>query len=103
MSLNFDLTRIPNWQQVSLTEENGIEGRKTEALIFATLVIDLPGITAKNVDEFVFRFETWEKLHGSLSSCELTREDIVRRIGLSTNVSALPRAKWMKKTTRNLR
>ena len=100
MSLNWSITDIKNWEAVSMKEENGIEGNKTEALIWACMAVDLGSITKKDVDEFFFRVETWEKLRGSfLCDYTMTREDIERRIGLSTNVSNVTRTKWLKKAT----
>lgn len=115
MSLDWSITKVKDWKAISLAEENGIEGRKTEKLVWACMAVDLPGITAKNVDEFFFRVELLEKLRGAFLAYNIrdesapggwrteerpmTRADIERRIGLTTNVASKPRGAWLKKVT----
>ena len=116
MSLNWSISDIADWQKVAMREENGAEGSKTEALIFATMSVGLPGITKKNVDEFFDRIGLLEKLRGAFINHYVedgsmpgglrqvpyyfTREDIVRRVGLHTNVSSETRAKFLKRVTK---
>lgn len=104
MSLNWSITDIKDWQQVSMADENGLEGTKTNALVWACMTVDLPGITAKNVDEWVFRLSIvekyrgafiWRTVNGQQEDYLFTREDVVRRIGLSTNVSTKTRTAWL--------
>lgn len=119
MSLDWSITDIKDWEQVSMDhEKNGVEAHKTHALVMATMSVDLPGITKKNVDEFYWRIKTTEKLTGALlrrhvpdeslpsgwriEELHFTREDIERRIGLSTNVSTKPRVAWVARVVKNL-
>lgn len=117
MSLDWSITKVKDWQAVSMAEENGIEGTKTNALVWATMTVGLPSITAKNVDEWMRRLALVEKLRGAFinryikddsmpgglreESYHFTREDIVRRIGLSTNASKLTLAAFTKRITFN--
>lgn len=115
MSLDWSITKVKQWEQVSLREANGAEAAKTEALIWATMSLGIPTITKSNVDEWMFRLSTKEKLKGALINhyvedksmpgglraepYYLTREDVERRIGLSTNASKLTRAAFLKRVT----
>lgn len=111
MSLNWSITDVKDWEQVSMREENGLEGTKTNALVWAALSLDLSSITAKNVDEWLFRLSIVEKYRGALiwrtvegkqEDYLFTREDIIRRIGLSTNVSTKTRTAWLNKMAESL-
>jgi len=104
MSLDWNITDVKDWESISMKKENGLEATKTHALIWATLSVDLPGITEKNVEEFFWRIKTAEKLSGAfvrksendgIVDVLFTREDIERRIGLSTNVATKPRIAWV--------
>lgn len=112
MSLDWSITDVKDWEQVAMREENGIEGTKTNALVWAALSVDLSSITAKNVDEWMFRLSTSEKYRGAFIRRTIrnedgtykatedylfTREDLVRRIGLSTNVSTKTRTAWLER------
>lgn len=116
MSLNWSITKVKNWEEVSLAEKNGVEGYKTEALVFATMTVGLRDITAKNVDEWTYRLGLVERLRGSFLSqyvpdesmpggmrevpYSFTREDVERRVGLATNADVLPRPRFVKKVTK---
>lgn len=117
MSLNWSIEDIKDWEQISMdAEKNGLEATKTNALIWATMSVDLPGITAKNVDEFYWRIKVLEQKSGPFiwryggegeaattrEAYEFTREDIERRIGLSTNVSTKPRIAWVSRIVKGL-
>jgi len=101
MSLNWSITDVKDWQSIN-TE--GREATVTNTLIWATLTVGLPGITSKNVDEFCWRIGIIEQHDGAFlqrhngeryEEVPLTREDITRRIGLSTNVSTESRTVWL--------
>ena len=101
MSLNWSITDVKDWQAIN-TE--GREGTITNTLIWATLSVGLPGITAKNVEEFVWRISVIEGRDGAFRrilvygmpvGVLLSREDITRRIGLRTNVSTESRTVWL--------
>lgn len=116
MSLDWSISNVQNWESISMREENGLEATKTNALIWATLSVDLPGITAKNAEEFFWRIKVLEQKQGPFiwrysgegeaaterTAYEFTREDIQRRIGLSTNVSTKPRIAWVARIVKNL-
>lgn len=103
MSLNWSIDKITKWQQVSVTEENGLQGWITESLIMKTLLVGLSSITKDNVDEWMWRLEhigavpTFHFAPATgLPEYRLTKADIERRIGLSTNADQLTRSRWLK-------
>lgn len=99
MSLNWSATQVTNKEEIL----DGREWAITECLIFATMVVNLPGITAKNLDEFerrlnLFQFNVEHLIRGHDGKpAYFTRADLERRIGLHTNVTALTPAKWEKR------
>lgn len=106
MSLNWSIEDVKDSDKISMdAEKNGIEAHKTHALLWATLSVDLPGITQKNVDEFHWRVTVLEKFGGGplmyrfegtkQEDYLFTKEDIARRVGLSTNVSTKSRTHWV--------
>lgn len=73
------------------------------ALIWATMMVDLNGITEKNIDEFVRRVnETGAIEHTVKCKCgearrepmTITKEEITKFIGLRTNVHSLTARQW---------
>lgn len=94
MALNWGIEKVKDWQQISMAKENGPEGWKTNRLVWKTMEIDMGSITEANVDEFWKRIEANQKDDPPFDDrVVLTRDDIVRRIGMWTNVSTLgPRA-----------
>lgn len=74
-------------------------------LIWASVACDLGSITEKSVDEWVFRLFYQKKVgldHMYLADDFTPRdcEAVVRRwIGLVTNVTSIPRKKWLAKVT----
>jgi hypothetical protein len=123
MSLNWDLTKIDDFDEISTKAESGI----TDALIYATLFCGLEKITASNAPEWNFRLSFYQKLYGELlqgasDACReagetdpdhehertcygpaaLTWQHVERRIGLSTNAfPSLSRTKWLGKMGRD--
>lgn len=104
MSLNWEITNCKDWEKISMKEENGRDASITNALIWATMSIGLPGITEKNVSEFYWRAKVLEREDGAFvrhfdgkeaHDVLLTRADIDRRIGLATNVSTEARRVWV--------
>lgn len=118
MALNWWLDRVQDYEKVAPCEENKLEGTITNALIWATMTVDLREITAKNVDEWLFRLSVVKEHRGALVNrfiedpsrpsgwreepYYITREDLVRRIGLATNVVTLPRTKWVAKVAESV-
>lgn len=107
MSLNWGIEKVANWEKISMAEENGIEGAKTRNLVWATMAVDMGEITAKNVDEFWRRFAPkaadytvrWitpgvNDGESTITEHPITREDIVRRIGMWTNVATIGPRKY---------
>lgn len=87
MSLNFNLTEIPDYQAVCFNAP-GEMNLATESLIFSTLVVGIPEITKGNHETFLRRLNLWETARGY----PLTPATVVKaHIGLKTNAS--PRSK----------
>lgn len=111
MSLDWSISDVKDWESISMKEENGREGTITQALIWGTLSIGLPGITEKNATEFFWRVRVLEREDGAfvrhydgkeMQDVLLTRADIDRRIGLSTNVSTEARRVWVARQVKRL-
>jgi hypothetical protein len=124
MSLRYDLTKIPV-ETITFfpTEEDkkndsGFLKPKTNALIWITMFVDLNEITKKNVDEFWWRLqfllsidcgyfqwkEEQEKKHGiPCSPWEITKQDLIDHIGLSTNASKKTRNQFCKRYLETLK
>ena len=97
MSLNYDLSIIPDWQE--LLDDSGHTKPMTEAVIFLTLFVGMNEITEKNVVEFACRVHLFETcgdplLKGPNGPLRLTLADIQRHIGLRTNANTLTRARF---------
>jgi len=117
MSLNWDLTKIKNGDEICW-EERVEDGHKdtylkvsTDQLIWATMIVDLRGITADNAAEFWDRLNMYEKCCGPMrfnydtetkqrTPVYYTKKDIIDHIGLSTNVSPTTRLQFLKKLGR---
>ena len=87
----------------------------TEALIWATIAVDLPGITRENAGEFFARLRFTEQTDGPMLiraevdgerpkgyDAFITAREVIAHIGLTANVSPLSRAKWLSKFGRDL-
>ena len=95
MSLNWDCTKVRDKQEVL----EGTEWLKANAIIFSTMAIDMGQITEKNVDEFYARYKGLEfAIKNTVAEgVTVTRADIARRVGLSTNVATRTRAQYLKR------
>lgn len=98
MSLNYDLSRITNWQD--LLNSSGCTTPMTEAVIFLTLFIGMNEITDKNAIEFACRAELFETygdplLKGPDGPVRIALSDIQRHIGLRTNATPFTRARFI--------
>ncbi len=74
----------------------------TESLIWRFMGVDMGGIKADNIDEFMFRNHIVSRLIGKPfimegEDADFTIDDIRRRVGLSTNVSTATRAAFKKR------
>jgi hypothetical protein len=116
MSLNWNITKVPDsvcWIEhdgegepdphVFAKHDDGVWRRLnpvTDALIWATMSVDLGRITEKNVDEWAYRLTIVQALYGArLQSSDgtprpLSLQDVVDHIGLSTNVHTKGTAEW---------
>lgn len=115
MSLNWNIQDIKDCENVcfEVAEETDkvkgvVKGDKTlkpltEALIWATITVDMRGITEKNWKEFAARLMITEKLDGpwlrkvkdgEIIDQFITWEDVKAHIGLSVNVQELRRHIW---------
>ena len=69
----------------------------TEALVFFSMVIESGGITDENVGDWCAVVAMYQKLYGPLVRPEpLNDDDIIRRIGLTTNAGGLGSAQIRK-------
>ena len=101
MSLNYDLSEIEDWEnRCRVLRDDGtlshVLSGITEALIFATMTIDLGEITQKNHIEFytrmmMYKFITPRAFEG------VTLDDVKAHIGLTTNVMNTTPLKFNKK------
>lgn len=98
MSLNWSIEKCRDWESISPGTKNGHEGTVTHSLIWAAISVKLGSIKAENVDEWVKRLAALEELSGTFmykkvgteyEPYSLTREDIERRIGMTTNVRSV--------------
>ena len=108
MSLDWDLRGIANhetvcWVPTGETKPDGsprvtMKG-VTNAIIWATIFVDIGRITEKNYREFYARIQFFVKLRGPF--CDdgdlPTLEDVKQHVGLRTNVADLTTAQFMKR------
>lgn len=100
MSLNFDLTRIKDYETVCWKiNEQGERYMDpvTNALIWYTMTLDLGEILPRNVDEWYIRMWINDKLFGPLASTgkPITLDELMTHQGLRTNVVTRTRNQWM--------
>lgn len=106
MSLNWNITKIENRDIVCYNDNGDGDCRLsglTERLIWATLVVDLGKITAKNIDEWLFRLDVAARVYEDRDGYgAIDREDLTKHIGLETNVIDTTRAGFLRKMTKSL-
>jgi len=98
-----------------ITEGDRMLNPVTNALIWATIGVGLPGITRENAAEFFARLRFIERLDGAhLIRAEvdgvrpegyaafITPEEIVAHIGLTANVTRESRTQWLKRFSNDL-
>ena len=81
MPLNWNLTKVSAHEHLHQTPG---EWAKTETLIWATMAISMSSITEDNWSEFWSRFEYVDRLV-RINNTGVTYQDVMRRVGLSTN------------------
>lgn len=112
MSLNVD------WRNIKDYEEDGFIWRKipgTDQLestpmattfAFLTMIVGIPEISDKTLNEFVLRVTAWEAAKGTCLVAKeaegggprpITRADVLRFKGLRSNASSLTRAQFKRK------
>lgn len=96
MALNWSVNKVKDWETLS---KDAKEWNITDALIWATMWIGMPEIKKSNAEEFYARVHLHELLAGTALNTQdgpyyLTKEDVMRRIGLSTNASSMTRHKF---------
>lgn len=100
MSLDFQLTKIRNWEELVLRDDNGRPApwkpkEDTTRIIFGCISTGIGNITEKNHKEWYARYSVWCKIKG-FTPPPLSL--VVRHIGLTTNVfPEEKRSAWMKR------
>jgi len=127
VSLNWTLDQIADWETVCYMEApcdipsqfvakgDRMLNPLTNALIWATMGVGLPGITRENAAEFWARLRFIERLDGAhLIRAEvdgkrpegyaafITPEEVVAHIGLTANVTRESRTQWLKRFSNDL-
>lgn len=108
MSLDYDLTGISDYRDVCFVEQDGQRRLSpvTEAMVFLCMFTGVgPDLTEDNIEEFIARATTWEKVNGAYllrreggvtSERPVTEEEIRAHLGLHTNVFPTePRASFI--------
>ena len=113
MSLNWDLTKIKNYEELCWKKDEDDTVRLnvvTDSLIWLTMAIGIGKITEENAPEVYGRIAAYEKLFGSFmiqfdnngkQRVYITPEDVNNHIGLSTNVSKETEASFRKRIVDN--
>ena len=100
MSLNWNFTDNNVFEALPKTDE---ERNITDCIVWGTMQTDLGEVTEKNIDEWILRATMLDKIGFPLANKFVdgkhegwvpTREDLTKRIGLTTNVSTTTRAKF---------
>ena len=109
MALNWDIREVANQKEVCWIGE-GDQYRLnpvTDAVIWYTLALDIGDLSEANLDEFVFRMRTYDRLFSPLltgpdgEDRKLTYAEVRAHVGLHTNVSKVARNSWMKRMIAN--
>lgn len=105
MSLNFNFSTCQGRE--SWTER---DMQMLDRLIWGTIVVDIGSITDANIGEWLFRMRLGDLMMGGAGfftmkyegedRFPITAEHLRKFVGLTTNVSNMPRAKWMRKAMR---
>jgi hypothetical protein len=127
LALSWNVSDVVNHEDVCfiiLTEDEPNHGLKagdrvlnpvTNALIWSTISVDLPGITRDNAAEFYARLRFTEKFMGPFliraevdgkrpegPAAFITKDEVNAHVGLKCNVAPKSRAAWLKRWTHDL-
>ena len=121
MSLDYSIVNVPNYKTrcwVDVPEEHHRTQGKvrladdTNALIWGSMMVDLPAIRMNNIEEWCFRIQYLKRVgiswidmfdeNDNVVGYFPSRESVEDHVGLSTNVSQMTRAKWLNKIKRSL-
>ena len=99
MALNYDLSKIKNYEELL---EDGKLSQPYSTIVLSTVIVALGDITNENYEKFYNRLNVMQKLTGPFLHLEnnpyhISKDDIIRMIGLNTNVSNETKAKWIKR------
>jgi hypothetical protein len=122
MALSWDVSDVKNHDSVcffwapeddpshGVSKGDRLLNPVTNMLIWATISVDLPGITKQNAGEFFARLRLTEKIDGPFliraevdgvrpkgEAAFVTPEEVVAHIGLKCNVTPKSRTAWLKK------
>jgi hypothetical protein len=123
VALSWNLSKIDNKDSICWIEApedipgHGVKAGEmvmnpiTNALIWATISVDLPGITRENAAEFYARLRITECIFGAFliraedengkrpegEAAFITMNEVIDHIGLTCNVSPTSRTKWLKR------
>lgn len=113
MSLNWDLTKINNREELCWKEDEhgnfNVSG-VTETLIYCTMFVGMHTITAQNAEKFYTRVSLFEKTSGAIrtkweekerTDIFVSPEEVLLHVGLSTNVSNLTDAEFKNRMIKN--
>lgn len=105
MSLNWDMTRVKDVEKLNENEE---ARTVSDILIWGCLTLDMGDITEKNIDEWLFRMTAFERCTGHALGIKNgkpwnpEREELVKRIGLTTNVCTKTHKQFLKRCLERL-
>lgn len=103
MSLNWSVAKVLDYETL---HRDTYQSALTKHLVWCSYSIDLGEITQKNVDEWLIRIAMWEKVcDGGITTFpgKVTKTDLLRRVGLTTNVVTRSKAYFDKKCMKVLR
>ena len=94
MALHWDVSKCD--QSVCWDKDENMTST-CNSMIWATMILGIPEITEKTVEEFWFRLEVDRRLMNTFPTSDNTpvdRETVRQFIGLKTNATTKTRAKW---------
>ncbi len=116
MSLDWSIDRVKDYKTrcwVAAEKKGRVKlADDTDFLVWATMVVDLGSITKTNWPEWAFRLQVLKQCQyplshtyskdGGTSEYWLTIQQIKDHIGMGTNVTTLPRGKWLRKILKRI-